>query len=200
MSNGAQLTMSAVIGGTAKKLGDGKFANGAVTGAYVMMFNHLQEQIKVNNFRKKYFGHVEGLRNLYIDKVPENYELHGDVFKHKHEADRIAAGVTVGVGDGLSDVYLSPYALENAFALYEVLGHEMIHVAHINHFGARYNGSHSEFSAYSWSIAVHRNLHGTSTEGYKVLSLKIREYKQFRAYNYDKFGFHSNIPNSLWDW
>jgi hypothetical protein len=41
MSTGAQVTMSAVIGGTAEKLGGGKFANGAVTGAYVMMFNHL---------------------------------------------------------------------------------------------------------------------------------------------------------------
>jgi hypothetical protein len=41
MSLGAKVTMSAVIGGTAEKLGGGKFANGAVTGAYVMMFNHL---------------------------------------------------------------------------------------------------------------------------------------------------------------
>jgi len=40
----AGLTMSAVIGGTAEKLGGGKFANGAVTGAYVMMFNHLATQ------------------------------------------------------------------------------------------------------------------------------------------------------------
>ncbi len=200
MSTGAQVTMSAVIGGTAEKLGGGKFANGAVTGAYVMMFNHLNDQIKVNKFRKKYFGHVEGLRNLYIDKVPENYELQGDVFKHKHEAGRIAAGVTVGVGDGMSDVYLSPSALENAFVLYEVLGHEMIHVAHINHFGARYIGSHSEYSAYTWSMAVHKNLYGSSTEGYGMLSRKIREYSPLKAYNYDKFGFHSNIPRSLWDW
>jgi hypothetical protein len=43
MSLGAKVTMSAVIGGTAEKLGGGKFANGAVTGAYVMMFNHLME-------------------------------------------------------------------------------------------------------------------------------------------------------------
>jgi ABC-type xylose transport system permease subunit len=35
-----QIVTSAVIGGTAEKLGGGKFANGAVTGAYVMMFNH----------------------------------------------------------------------------------------------------------------------------------------------------------------
>ncbi|TVR83086.1 MAG: hypothetical protein EA412_01075 [Chitinophagaceae bacterium] len=32
------------IGGTAEALGGGKFANGAVTGAYVMMFNHVQSQ------------------------------------------------------------------------------------------------------------------------------------------------------------
>ncbi len=53
MSKGAQIAMSAVIGGTAEKLGGGKpacrswhagrFANGAVTGAYVMMFNHLNK-------------------------------------------------------------------------------------------------------------------------------------------------------------
>jgi hypothetical protein len=48
MSTGAQVTMSAVIGGTAEKLGGGKFANGAVTGAYVMMFNHLMDDGKGN--------------------------------------------------------------------------------------------------------------------------------------------------------
>jgi hypothetical protein len=35
--------MSAAIGGTAKALGGGKFANGAVSGAYVMMFNYLMQ-------------------------------------------------------------------------------------------------------------------------------------------------------------
>jgi hypothetical protein len=44
MSLGAKVSMSAVIGGTVEKLGGGKFANGAVTGAYVMMFNHLRTQ------------------------------------------------------------------------------------------------------------------------------------------------------------
>jgi len=44
MSLGAKVSMSAVIGGTAEKLGGGKFANGAVTGAYVMMFNHLMHE------------------------------------------------------------------------------------------------------------------------------------------------------------
>jgi hypothetical protein len=44
MSTGTQVAMSAVIGGTAEKLGGGKFANGAVTGAYVTMFNHMYKE------------------------------------------------------------------------------------------------------------------------------------------------------------
>ncbi len=35
--------IAAVIGGTAEALGGGKFANGAVTGAFVMAYNHLME-------------------------------------------------------------------------------------------------------------------------------------------------------------
>ena len=37
-----QLVTAAVVGGTASELGGGKFANGAVTGAYTMLFNHMQ--------------------------------------------------------------------------------------------------------------------------------------------------------------
>jgi len=52
MSTADKIVLSSVIGGTAEALGGGKpacvaasagrFANGAVTGAYVMMLNHLQ--------------------------------------------------------------------------------------------------------------------------------------------------------------
>ncbi len=41
MSGAEKIAISAAIGGTAEALGGGKFANGAVTGAYVMMFNHM---------------------------------------------------------------------------------------------------------------------------------------------------------------
>jgi hypothetical protein len=43
MNAGTQVIMSAAIGGTAEALGGGKFANGAVTGAYVMMFNSFMQ-------------------------------------------------------------------------------------------------------------------------------------------------------------
>ena len=34
------IAVEAAIGGTAEALGGGKFANGAITGAYVVLFNH----------------------------------------------------------------------------------------------------------------------------------------------------------------
>ena len=40
MTIGDKVILSAVIGGTAEALGGGKFANGAVTGAYVYLLNH----------------------------------------------------------------------------------------------------------------------------------------------------------------
>jgi hypothetical protein len=40
-NDGVIIMISAAIGGTAEALGGGKFANGAVTGAYVMMLNHM---------------------------------------------------------------------------------------------------------------------------------------------------------------
>lgn len=45
---GVKIASNAIVGGTASYVGGGKFANGAVTGAYVMMFNHL-----VNHYREK---------------------------------------------------------------------------------------------------------------------------------------------------
>jgi hypothetical protein len=54
MNAGTQVIMSAAIGGTAEALGGGKFANGAVTGAYVMMFNHLMTEFPPSEWQKHY--------------------------------------------------------------------------------------------------------------------------------------------------
>ncbi|MGV8090972.1 MAG: hypothetical protein AB2L24_03790 [Mangrovibacterium sp.] len=40
-TDAGQLVTAAVVGGTAAELGGGKFANGAVTGADTMLFNHM---------------------------------------------------------------------------------------------------------------------------------------------------------------
>ena len=53
MSVAGQVIISGAIGGTAEALGGGKFANGAVTGAYVMMFNHLGGEIRQSRLERR---------------------------------------------------------------------------------------------------------------------------------------------------
>lgn len=45
MGKAGKITVNAVIAGTAEELGGGKFANGAITGAYCMMFNDLMHKV-----------------------------------------------------------------------------------------------------------------------------------------------------------
>ena len=45
-SKAGKVLASSVVGGTASVLGGGKFANGAVTGAYVMLFNYMMHPDK----------------------------------------------------------------------------------------------------------------------------------------------------------
>src|SRR5690606_29270166 len=44
--SGGKIIAAAVVGGTISEIGGGKFANGAVTGAYQMMFNEMMHQPK----------------------------------------------------------------------------------------------------------------------------------------------------------
>jgi hypothetical protein len=55
MDIGSKVALSAALGGTAEVLGGGKFANGAVTGAYVMMFNHLSTHLTPNRIKRRKF-------------------------------------------------------------------------------------------------------------------------------------------------
>jgi hypothetical protein len=45
LSFAGSTAVGAAIGGTAEALGGGKFANGAITGAYTMLFNHLAQHL-----------------------------------------------------------------------------------------------------------------------------------------------------------
>lgn len=57
-NNSAKITMSAIVGGTVSVLGGGKFANGAVSGAFVQMFNDLlHETSPLQKIANKYPGH-----------------------------------------------------------------------------------------------------------------------------------------------
>lgn len=48
----AKVAVAAAVGGTASKLGGGKFANGAMTGAFVQAFNHAQEKQEPGFFER----------------------------------------------------------------------------------------------------------------------------------------------------
>ena len=209
MSIAAKIAINAIIGGTAEKLGghtaagsvNGKFANGAVTGAYVMMFNHLSPKIiDVEKFQKKYFGHVEGLNKIHTGEIPEGYTLDEENRYFLNGDGKDVGGVTVYLGEGLSDVYLSPYAMKDAFNLYEVLGHEMIHVAHRNHFLDDYVKGASEYAAYKWNFGVGPSLFvGYPTVFTEVIPRKYL-HSGLKAYKYENFDFTTSVPRSLWDW
>ncbi len=200
MDIGAKVALSAALGGTAEALGGGKFANGAVTGAYVMMFNHLMEQGQVEKFQKKYFGQVKGLNKIFTDAVPDGYSLDPESGMFINNEGALAGAITDYLGDGLSDIYLSPYSMNDAFTLYEILGHEMIHVAHHNHFLNNFNKAASENAAYKWSFAVGKNLRENHPTDFSKVIPRRYLHSGLSSYKYDKFGFTSSIPRSLWDW
>ena len=69
MSRALKVAANAVIGGTAEELGGGKFANGAITGAFSMLFNDLMHS--KDNFTD------EELKGIY-DAYPKRNEVATD--------------------------------------------------------------------------------------------------------------------------
>lgn len=58
------MAASAVLGGTISEIGGGKFANGAVTGAYSMMFNELMHDYQVKQQQKKLATLQDGINTV----------------------------------------------------------------------------------------------------------------------------------------
>ncbi len=195
-----QVALSAALGGTAEAIGGGKFANGAVTGAYVMMFNHLWEQGQVEKFQKKYFGQVKGLNKIFTNAVPDGYSLDPESGMFKNNEGALAGAITDYLGDGLSDVYLSPYALGNGPTLYSILGHEMIHVAHHNYFLDTFDKGASEYAAYMWNFNTGSQLFSSYPTSFEKVIPRDYLHSGLKAYKYEKFGFNSKVLSSVWIW
>jgi hypothetical protein len=77
MDIGSKVALSAALGGTAEVLGGGKFANGAVTGAYVMMFNHLNNEIQEKKAEKEFRNTIpkETMAAMTAEQRKEFYKL-----------------------------------------------------------------------------------------------------------------------------
>ena len=72
MSRAVKVAANAVIGGTAEELGGGKFANGAITGVFSMLFNDLMHQEPPESMLKK-MG-VDGISGAAIKNPTEGMD------------------------------------------------------------------------------------------------------------------------------
>ena len=73
-SRAVKVALNSVVAGTASELGGGKFTNGAMTGAFTMMFNHLMHQKFTDKQLKKIY---EAYRNDVEDyKTPKSFYKH----------------------------------------------------------------------------------------------------------------------------
>jgi hypothetical protein len=134
-----------VIGGTAEALGGGKFANGAVTGAFVMAFNHLQEvktteiadgkydwnelsvdqraQIILDNIRQK---NIEGIGTDEVTLGDFFYNLPDEVRIDIHEA-------TVNIGGNEIKVWIDGNPFMKLGGATDKIIHQKLYNTNIEH-------------------------------------------------------------------
>ena len=76
-----KVAMNAIVGGTASELGGGKFANGAVTGAFVMMYNEMghvtkkrikELNVKIQDNVIKFISEVESKLGIRL-RITQGY-------------------------------------------------------------------------------------------------------------------------------
>ena len=103
-SNIGKVAASSVVGGTASVLGGGKFANGAITGAYVMLFNEMRhpddEKPKKGNKSStvEVAGEVVGQADLSYNTALDNATK---VSRSAKVFGKILSGLSI-VTDGLT--------------------------------------------------------------------------------------------------
>lgn len=111
ISSETSVVIGAALGGTAEALGGGKFANGAITGAFVVLFNHLLHQD--NNQSEGDWPTTEELERDFAESFEENVmETYvNDENYVPTDSDDLAQDLLYSSGDLLSDKHyfgLSP--------------------------------------------------------------------------------------------
>jgi len=104
-----KIAMSAIVGGTASELGGGKFANGAVTGAFVMMYNEMGHTYKTNvqtPAERREFERFQANDKGLVD-VSEIFIPVGRLISGVYDALKVAIGplgAWIRIGDSYSKV------------------------------------------------------------------------------------------------
>ena len=76
-----KLVSNSVFAGTIEEIGGGKFANGAVTGAFAFMFNHAMHKIELSeSLVKKIYGIASDLHKKYSGRPYDFYKSLGGEF------------------------------------------------------------------------------------------------------------------------
>ena len=102
-----KIAASAVLGGTVAEIGGGKFANGAITAAYSMMFNDLMHHFSDKLLRK--------INDAYFRT---SWELGSDGFYYKKNTYSVCREIGGEIGDMARDVENS-CAIRLSYALNE---------------------------------------------------------------------------------
>ena len=165
---------NATIGGTVSVIGGGKFANGAVTGAYTMLFNELVHGDKHKNFVNENFK----------DRLPDNAQIVWQVWDG-------------GVGETSTDYLYDESAtltvkipksfLSNRRLLYDCIDHEIVHINDyasgrswdwFKQYGESYKAI-MDYRAYSRNQWYNKNTNGTSNYDSSVNKYKVQLPKGF---------------------
>ena len=94
----------AVVGGTASALGGGKFSNGAVSGAFVHMFNHeFGEALKTKQLMEKsgkkdiFIAHGKGSKGYYV-KDSRGFMYPSDTPEMRQHLESLKVGMMIPAG------------------------------------------------------------------------------------------------------
>jgi hypothetical protein len=172
---GIAVVASAVVGGTASVLSGGKFANGAITGAYVMLFNQMMH-------------HPKPLRNLkeYVDeyfpgRLPKDVPI-----EWKYWSGEGGKTVDNNIADKTSPltVYIQKSYGEGdpCGLLYDSVGHELDHI-----------DDYTSGRAYKWY-----NQYGQSLD-YMIAIMDYRAFSRNQEYSNmyrnGQYDYSGNIKN-----
>jgi len=123
-SDFGQVIASMAVGGTASVLGGGKFANGAITGAYVMMYNELSHPKFFNRLRQHYESKSGTDFNLTTKEFKYLIKNGKIDFSKAIKIDENTYSVSINFYDSDSDLKLSfgrstiTYRMENNKIIY----------------------------------------------------------------------------------
>jgi hypothetical protein len=108
------------LGGTASALGGGSFANGAITGAFVVLFNHVMHDTDGYNFTE---NEIDDMRENggYVSSLKEGKEF--IIYHGQKENKEIALWVLVDE-EGIECYWVAPWEESNAGTSYNYVMHD----------------------------------------------------------------------------